>query len=461
MSARVGPYTAKASRRSHHKSRLGCQNCKRRRIKCDEAKPNCGNCLRHSIECDYNSSSESSSTVSPTNETTSLAEAPKPYDDYTFISSSQANFTPPKRAHSSRPPLSQQHDEQSSHLHQAVANKQFQFTATDMVLFHHFITSKDLGGSRPHVQNQLSQLGFSFHYVLRLLLAFSGFHLARYSTNDSSPGSSADFYAAAERHYETAVREVAAAIPLLDATNSPALYTSSIFVFICSLAKGPRPGEYLAYCDDGNPGCLSLFMGLRSILERCKSTLSVDFSSIHGANEQDETLQPEGPPFHPEEPVSHAYRDSLAELRHLISATFPDNSLEYTDYSQVLDMLCYTYEFVFGDDPRPTEPQLWPQIFGWLYTLPDLFVMDAQNRRPAALVMFAFFAVLLKQLDPAWFIRQWPEHIMSGIFRDLDEFHQEYVRWPMEQLGRLSNNLHLSETDSPGCKAISSSLLRN
>lgn len=41
-------------RRSHRKSRYGCQNCKRRRVKCDEKlEGGCGNCERHGIVCDY------------------------------------------------------------------------------------------------------------------------------------------------------------------------------------------------------------------------------------------------------------------------------------------------------------------------------------------------------------------------------------------------------------------------
>lgn len=41
------------SRKSHLKSRNGCQNCKKRRIKCDERSPSCGNCTKHSIVCNF------------------------------------------------------------------------------------------------------------------------------------------------------------------------------------------------------------------------------------------------------------------------------------------------------------------------------------------------------------------------------------------------------------------------
>ncbi|KAL2025168.1 hypothetical protein VTK56DRAFT_170 [Thermocarpiscus australiensis] len=42
------------SRRSHTKSRKGCETCKRRHIRCDENFPQCRNCTRHKIRCPYN-----------------------------------------------------------------------------------------------------------------------------------------------------------------------------------------------------------------------------------------------------------------------------------------------------------------------------------------------------------------------------------------------------------------------
>lgn len=35
------------------KSRTGCSECKRKRVKCDEGKPSCGRCKRHPERCSY------------------------------------------------------------------------------------------------------------------------------------------------------------------------------------------------------------------------------------------------------------------------------------------------------------------------------------------------------------------------------------------------------------------------
>ncbi|KAF2099442.1 hypothetical protein NA57DRAFT_55410 [Rhizodiscina lignyota] len=44
------------TRRPHKKSRGGCQECKRRRIKCDEERPQCGQCMASSAACCYSKS---------------------------------------------------------------------------------------------------------------------------------------------------------------------------------------------------------------------------------------------------------------------------------------------------------------------------------------------------------------------------------------------------------------------
>lgn len=146
-----------------------------------------------------------------------------------------------------------------------------------MELFHHFLTSEELSADKsPEAQktmhSRLPRLGFSFHYVLHLILAFSGFDLAQIQGNYRSK-----YYFEAERHYATALRKVSAAVPLLDHHNCHALYMAAILIFICSFARGPQPDEFLAFRDDGSAGSLCLFMGVRSILENC----SVGVLGIH------------------------------------------------------------------------------------------------------------------------------------------------------------------------------------
>jgi hypothetical protein len=40
-------------RKGHTKSRRGCFNCKRRRIKCNEQRPGCNHCIKAGLHCEY------------------------------------------------------------------------------------------------------------------------------------------------------------------------------------------------------------------------------------------------------------------------------------------------------------------------------------------------------------------------------------------------------------------------
>lgn len=323
-----------------------------------------------------------------------------------------------------------------------VANRPFEFTATDMALFQHFLKSS---GLNEHMINQLSRLGFVHHYVLRLLLAFSAFQIVRRSEDTSLfqlMGAGDNFYVDAERHFDVAVSEVATVVPLLNRENALALYAASLFIFFCSVTKGPRPGEYLAFRDDGESGCLSLFIGMRSMLEACSSIVDpAIIAAIHASDGSDQTgSEPR------ETAKSHSPRDgtkdifseypyALAHVRDLLSTTVDSHGPDTSSYFQALERLSQCYEVIFNPDVHPTDSVLWPQIFGWLYMLPDQLLFDLRNRQPVALVLVSYYNVLLHVLDDVWMIQEWPHHVMHGIYKNLDSYHRSFVEWPMRQIG--------------------------
>lgn len=66
------PYHAK---RPHRKSRLGCRNCKARKVKCDEAKPTCRNCSLRKDTCNYPAPHGAPSAVQPSSSSGPAAAA--------------------------------------------------------------------------------------------------------------------------------------------------------------------------------------------------------------------------------------------------------------------------------------------------------------------------------------------------------------------------------------------------
>ncbi|KIA75429.1 hypothetical protein HK57_00073 [Aspergillus ustus] len=352
-----------------------------------------------------------------------------------FISTSQSNYSTPKRKYVVRSAPTRTQGPCS-----AVGTKPFLFSAIDMALFNHLMSSTELGSSYPSLQTQFTRLGFSFHYLLHLLLAFSSFHASRSQEAtlrlNRIVGCDVDYHAEGERHYSIAVTAVAEEVPRLGRENGLALFASAVFVFICSIARGPQTGEYLAFCSDARPGSLSLFMGVRSILETCTAKLSIDASVLyHDAPSESSPLSTETPPqvSSPRNPkVRREYATELTQLdqvMHALSPTYDNDS-----YHLVLERLRETYHLLYGPDQTSTDSDLWPIIFTWLYRLPDQFIPALQHRDPAALVIFAFFILLFRELDSTWFMTGWSQHIVQGIFNSLDPSHRHYIQWPIEVL---------------------------
>lgn len=298
-----------------------------------------------------------------------------------------------------------------------------------MELFHHYLTSKELGADKSSeaetIHSRLPRLGFAYHYVLRLILVLSGFHLARIKGSYGL-----NYYAEAERHFEAAVQEVSSAITLLDKQNCQALYTAAVLIFICSFAKGPQPDEFLGFRDDGNQGYLFLIMGIRSILENCRTFLSTDVLAIHA--------EPAGHDDSSQEVCSveaFGYSDQIGQLHDLVAVEIAsEDDDRYTTYIAILDRLHWCFESIYGTHLLPTDAALWPHIFSWLYMLPAEFVVDLQHRKPVALVIFASYAVLLRRLNFVWFMRGWSEHIVTGSYQFVHEGYQQFLQWPMEQV---------------------------
>ncbi|KFY97445.1 hypothetical protein V500_02063 [Pseudogymnoascus sp. VKM F-4518 (FW-2643)] len=143
-------------RRSHTKSRKGCDTCKRRHIRCDENFPQCKNCTKHNVHCPYIDTPEEPDLL-----WTPKIEAEIDHWQKTGI------FPFPELSIYPQP------------------NPQA-FSAEDLRLMHHVAgISTELGmidaGSLTIWANQIPlflKIGSTYGFVMHALLAFSATHIA-------------------------------------------------------------------------------------------------------------------------------------------------------------------------------------------------------------------------------------------------------------------------------------------
>nr|UYO77202.1 Zn2Cys6 transcriptional regulator [Trichoderma crystalligenum] len=133
------------SRRGHFKSRLGCFNCKRRRVKCNELRPACSPCGRLGLNCSYPTPAATSSSSSSSS--TSLA--------------SSSSFSSPRAALS---PLALE----------------------DLRFYHQFLLAAfpTLPLKRKEVWMEAAAMSYKYDYLAHAVLGLGASHLSRHGNTD-------------------------------------------------------------------------------------------------------------------------------------------------------------------------------------------------------------------------------------------------------------------------------------
>ncbi|KAF1979584.1 hypothetical protein BU23DRAFT_586213 [Bimuria novae-zelandiae CBS 107.79] len=363
-------------RRAHRKSRFGCKNCKVRRIKCDERKPECTNCRTRQVRCDY-LPTVTSSTSSQTTATASPAETSVPSSPFPALN------------------------------------------ANDIELMYHWTTTtaNTLSSQTPGVifwRTQVTEIALQHHHVLHLILAITAHHLARFRLERHD-----QFLGLANHHYATALPTVTAELSQLNPDNCDAVLISVELIAFIKWAKGPQPGEYLAFGEKGQSDFLVMFRGIRTTIE----TLGYEnFTKSHAPN-----IRKRMKPL-PNVAGTLDYEKPLAELCDYIQYSSSPETLECNtrSYDVLLEMYKNRYGGVDGE---------YHVSFGWIYRMKEEFLAALQRHDSVPLVIYAHFAVLMNDMERFWYMQGWTTHVLAGIWEILRDEDRVHMRWPINVVG--------------------------
>ncbi|KAN0105849.1 hypothetical protein V8E51_008725 [Hyaloscypha variabilis] len=373
------------ARRSHHKRRTGCKECKARKVKCDESKPSCRTCVKRKAQCSFTSST---------------------LDERGNNDGSPTSSEPPRIRELS--PLT--------------------LNLANLELLHHFTTVTCFTFSSDPITQTIwrvlaPQHGLSHEFVLHSLLAVAGLHLAFLNLSKST------FYTAqAMLHHQASSTVARPMVSSLTSGNSSSLFLFSVLTSYFALAS-PRltanSKSSIPRKEASIPAWLFLIQGTRSILERKADIIRSSIFSTMILNQQD--LKIWG--------AAAMKNDAFQSLRELISSSFTEHRLSLTATAtcstaleQLAKMFTVAYEQIGSNDYTR-------QILLWMMIIPDAFITFLQDRNAEALCIFGYYCVLLKKLDSLWFIHGWSEDLIENIYWLLVERHRGYIVWPMQEIG--------------------------
>ncbi|KAH7143427.1 hypothetical protein EDB81DRAFT_934639, partial [Dactylonectria macrodidyma] len=395
------------ARRSHTKSRKGCQECKKRKVKvtlydsrnpCDEKPPSCFNCSRRGVVC----SLQRTSTVSPG----------------------------PRQLKSTTLDLLASHWQSAPFISETWGR--------GLELMHHYtsITAKTLA-LRPSMQHTwhhvVPQIAYRSPFLMHGIIAAAALHKAHLL-----PISSREYVRLAFYHETAGLEGFRAGLQTLEYQDWKPYFCFSSIVVLCMSWQPSRilielP---LAHADDGEsvPGVLDLLVFIRGIrtvlqpyeLQIVSSTLAplVEASWSHLA---DAGI----PPDLANSTIPHDSFEAVARLQDFYRKKLVGNMRE--GFLSATDELLKSFHHMAS---AGTQPEL-GMVMTIPYAIHDDVLAEILALKPHGMVFVAYLAGLFRVLEAHfWFLEGLPRRLFEVIDINLAKFplHREMVRWPREKM---------------------------
>ncbi|KAF5001045.1 hypothetical protein FDECE_11079 [Fusarium decemcellulare] len=411
-------------RRSHAKSRNGCANCKRRKVKCDEEHPVCWNCKRHEFACSF---SEVEAHLTIRTETRYIARllpdlnAPsnKPPEGH------QETSTTPESSHDPTP---------LTHLDPLPPGE---LTRRGLELMHHYctVTANTLSLRRDMAyvwQVAVAREGYNHSYVSDGVLALAAAHKAYLVPNNcevylklcdyhSIVGSEAfrhDLQNSTKQ--EWTAQFAFASVLVLYAFTLPARSIKqklddpiSRLLELASLARGMRTSL--------SPLVARIFVSEFAPLAYGVWPAKID-GGLTGYPSLDGTFLP------------NDFWDATARLRAFQQIELPLHSRVH--YQDAVDKLEHAARII---SVAGASPEI-GAIVTWLQDVDDCIFVDISAYKPPALVLLAYFCVFLAGMKKNfWYVRGWGEQLFERVEVLLESRGRftPLLEWPRKHLDYL------------------------
>ncbi|QRC91718.1 hypothetical protein JI435_019290 [Parastagonospora nodorum SN15] len=425
-----------SARRAHPKSRLGCADCKRRRIKCDQKRPHCMNCEKRGLKCSFvifDPVPQSRLSVS------SQAEETKP-SIHVFAQHSLYTDVPA--------PV-------GTLLDGKIQGALLEGFAVDdrprmKIVLHHFAT-KTVRTFSPGTasdvawQEFLPSLAKQHGYVLNGILAVGCLHLS-ILTNEISERD--DYQDIAANQMNTGMAQYREEVQNITTSNSEALFafSTTMTTFVlgtagteCRNALDSMKKERLPE-DQREDTTTLLIQAICRIFRAVRGVLVILVPCYHHIRSGkfkpvlDRDWWPSPVPITPEELEQDNKLRSLEKLW-----AQPGKPYEYCfdslrralkDLRDTTALVSRLAASPFPGDGPNDETFDWTAIMGWLTHLPLEFISLLEERRMEAWVLMAHYALLPAKVK----VNPWLDGLATSIFMTsalvIGKENWEWIAWP-------------------------------
>ncbi|TVY38376.1 Sterol uptake control protein [Lachnellula occidentalis] len=419
-----------SQRRPHRKSRNGCQQCKKRKIKCDENKPSCGHCSRFSSPCSFSEALPERSSTANIRVLSPLS--PKSPASLVLSGDFENSFFPSPGYIT--PPVA------LGEIHQGIGNQAF--GVMDLELLHFFLTETCLTISecpdRQRLwQHVIPQIAFTHHFLIRGILSFAALHLAH-----TQPERRESLWLEASSHYDVGV-----GLFNIEVLNITPFNCDACFAFSTLLAAHAWPFSHRTS---------DLFFSTSPTAEQAFSTTWASLlRGVHALLDTAWDWIANGPL----EPLL----EPLAMDPAIVRKANPEISAKLTGLSQLWDPPPTRYNsadiealseslvliqeacgiLTSSTSERPVSAI--SLALAWPTYIPATFLELVDRLEPEALIILAHYSLILNQVDGVWFMHGMSRQLLQTIHERVGKDWESWMAWPLQDLALSELKNHLDD----------------
>ncbi|KAH6618832.1 hypothetical protein C7974DRAFT_378985 [Boeremia exigua] len=349
-------------RRTHKKSRNGCDQCRRRRVKCGEQFPQCSTCTYRKESCSY--TRRLSMPPKSTEQSAAASHMPTPDHATGYGPNQNTSLTfllPLPHADSKIASLWCPNESTRSQ---------------ELRLMYHWGKStcdtftKEIGNA---LQQHIIEQAFRHEFLMDTIFSLTSLHLA---VVEDKRESAEELVRVAMFYQDNAIARLRSAINDLSPENCDAIFITSIMIMVCTIVSALLQ-------DHGNGSALSTvkaMLQLTDLLHGIKSVLSVSREWIVKT------------------PVACILRSGVA--LNSKSLQLPLEDLRHANATQSKGERCLMYAHTIDVlESSLREPR---SALSWIITVHPDFLSALREEDPLALAIFMLWGVLLHHLGDMW-----------------------------------------------------------
>ncbi|KAL2869681.1 Zn(II)2Cys6 transcription factor [Aspergillus lucknowensis] len=390
-------------RRSHTKSRYGCDQCKKRRVKCDERGPPCSNCIARELECYYSKTpmagGSSNISVSPTpgqsHNGPEFVTQPRQREQATHCPSSGVSSAELRR-------LELMH-KFSTETYRSLCNSSSDFYIWQMVV---------------------PRKALAHDFLMNGLLAVASLHMA----SSMDPSAATSYINTALEFHNQTLTPFRHAIDDINTENCDAVFAHAVVTTVIEIALPQLTTERDERASMVQKIILAaeLLQGVSKILSICRPWMQLKLFSSAGDFWDQPNIGLDG--------------DTEAALNNLSSLV---DGVTDTDHQSLLRDALNLLRLSFN---RYANSRDLASVLAWTAAVSKEFVDALKCRQPLPLLVLTYWGVLLHELHgKVWWTKNSGLSLVLELLAELRSYDPRWesiLRWPEQRIDTQGHSIH-------------------